>query len=284
MIIRPAFLSITLLAAYLLWRGGLLHQPLTAPIAMAFTVVATAVGFSVGTWLLSRKMPAAARTAMPIERKIAWKTSALPLMFLASMNVLFGHADTLILGWIKGVEAVGLYSVADKAADLAVVFLTVQSTAFASTAASLYAVGDLEAVQRLVTRLARLSFAACLPLAAVLIFGGHWFLLALYGPQFVPARTALTILTLGRLFDVSMGSQAMLLTMTGNERDCARAMAVAVVANVSLNVLLVPVLGSTGAALGNVISLVFWNVWLAVALLRKTGIHCTIIGPLSRRR
>jgi O-antigen/teichoic acid export membrane protein len=205
-------------------------------------------------------------------------------MGLASMSVLFGQADTLILGWIKGVESVGLYSVADKAADWTGVFLTIQTTAFASTAAGLYAVRDLDGLQRLVTRLTRLSVAACLPLAAVLVFGGHWFLLTFYGPQFVPARTAMTILTLGRLFDVSMGSAGMLLTMTGHERDATRAMAVAVVVNISLNLLLVPVLGSTGAALGNVIGLLVWNVWIVVALVRRTGVHSTVFGRLSFKR
>jgi O-antigen/teichoic acid export membrane protein len=277
-LINPALLLAFLGVAYLLLHRGLFQGRLTAPLAMGLTVLATVLAFVVGTWLLHRMLPQAAKEAAPVYQEIPWVQSALPLIFLASMGVAFSQADTLILGAIKGAGAVGIYSAADKGAELLTIFLTVQNAAFASTAASLHAAGDLKGLQRLVTRLARLTLAASLPLAVVLIAFGHWFLRFFYGPQFAQAQMALTILTLGQIVNVGMGSVGILLTMTGHERDCAVAIGAAAAANIGLNLLLVPEWGWVGAAVGNTISMILWNVWMAISLSRKVGIHSTALG------
>jgi O-antigen/teichoic acid export membrane protein len=277
-LIKPGLLLAFLGVAYLLLHRGLFQGRLTAPLAMGLNVFATGVAFAIGTWLLYRLLPQAVKDAAPAYRDSAWLRSALPLMFLASMGVAFAQADTLILGAIKGAGAVGIYSAADKGAELLTIFLVAQNAAFASTAASLYAAGDLKGLQRLVTRLARLTLAASLPLAVVLIVFGHWFLRFFYGPQFAQAQMALTILTLGQIVNVGAGSVGILLTMTGHERDCAVAIGAAAVANIGLNLLLVPEWGWVGAAVGNTISMVLWNVWMAISLSRKVGIHSTAWG------
>jgi O-antigen/teichoic acid export membrane protein len=256
-LIQPALLIGLLVAA-----ASLRREPLTAPFAMGLNVLTTAAAFVVGAWWLHRALPESAKEAEPVYRGRAWAQSALPMVFLAGMGILFGQAGTLILGALKGASAVGIYSVADKGAELLAFVLVAQNAAFSSTAASLYAAGDLERLQRLATRIARLTLLASLPPAIVFIGFGHWFL------------------ALGQLVNVGMGLNSVLLMMTGHERDSARAVAVSAGAAVLLNLVLIPRWGMVGAAISTAIAVVLLNVLATLALYRKTGIHSTVVGRM----
>ncbi|HEY1754533.1 MAG TPA: oligosaccharide flippase family protein [Bryobacteraceae bacterium] len=271
-LIQPALLLALLGLAYLFRRNVL-----AAPVAMGLNVAATAVAFAVGAALLRRTIPAGAKHAAPVHRDLEWRRSVLPLMFLASAGVLFAQADTLILGALKGPAAVGPYSVAHKGADLISYFLTIQNAAFASTIASLYASGDMKTLQRLVTRLARFTFLATVPVAAgLIIFSGAF--LSLYGVQFTSARLALMILSFGQLINVGFGSVGILLTMTGHERNAAAAIGGAAIMNIALNFALIPRWGVEGAAFAYACSMILWNVWMAISLRQKAGLNSTALG------
>jgi len=274
-LIQPALLIGLLVAA-----ASLRREPLTAPFAMGLNVLTNATAFVVGAWWLHRALPESAKEAEPVYRERAWAQSALPMVFLAGMGVLFGQAGTLILGAIQGASAVGIYSVADKGAELLAFVLVAQNAAFSSTAASLYAAGDLKRLQRLATRIARLTLLASLPLAIMFIGFGHRFLLYSYGAQFTQAQQALAILALGQLVNVGMGLNSVLLMMTGHERDSARAVAVSAGAAILLNLILIPRWGMVGAAISTAIGVVLLNVLATLALYRKTGIHSTVIGRM----
>lgn len=202
------------------------------------------------------------------------------MFLLAGMGILFGQAGTLILGALKGAGVVGIYSVADKGAELLAFVLVAQNAAFSSTAASLYAAGDLETLQRLATRIARLTLLASLPLAILFIGFGHWFLLYSYGTQFTQAQKALAILATGQLVNVGMGLNSVLLMMTGHERDSARAVAVSAVVALLLNFVLIPIWGMLGAAISTAIGVVLINILATLALYRKTGIDSTVFGRM----
>jgi O-antigen/teichoic acid export membrane protein len=270
----------TLLLVFLSIAHSFLLYRLTAPLAMGLNVAACGVAFLVGALLLNGTLPRTVKQAAPVYRDRVWARSSLPLVFLAGAGVLFQQADTLILGALKGAKAVGLYTAAHKGADFIAFVLIAQSAAFASTAASLYATGDMERLQRLVTRLARWTLLASAPLALLLIGYGHWFLMYFYGRQFTQAWTALAILSSGQLANISMGSVGLLLVMTGHERDAATAIGAGAAANIVLNFVLVPRWGLEGAAAAYACGMILWNVWMAVTLYRKVGIHSTALGRL----
>ncbi len=271
-LIQPAlFLGLITGAA---WLG-----PVVAPAAMALQVASAAVAFGAGAWLLHRAIPLPARSAEPIYRWAEWGPSALRLMFVASANVLCGQADTLILGTLKGPEAVGTYSISHRGADFITFIQQAQNTAFASTAAGLFAAGDLARLQAMVTRLTRWMVIGALPLALVMIVFGNYFL-RFYGPQFAGARLTLAIMGTAQFLNVSFGPAILLLTMTGHENDAARAIGFGAVANIILTFLLVPGWGAEGAAVAYGLSVVIWNLWMAAAIYRRLGLHATALGRL----
>ncbi len=274
-LIQPAILVALLLPIYFFNRDGL-----TAPVAMSLTVVSTLIAFATGVTLLYRTIPEPARAAAPLTRNLGLMRSALPILVVAGISVLFGQADTIILGALKGAASVGVYTVAHKGAEFVSFPLVVQNAAFASTIASLYTLGEHERLQRLITRLTRWTLVAAAPVCLVLIALGRWFLY-LYGPQFSGARLTLAILSAAQLFDVALGPVGVLLVMTGHERDAAMATCFGAVANVALTFALVPRWGSEGAAVAYGVGMVLWNILAAVALYRRVGLHSTALGSLA---
>jgi O-antigen/teichoic acid export membrane protein len=250
---------------------------------MTLNAAASLAAFMFGAWLLWSSLPASVRESAPVYDDFAWTRSALRLVFVTGANILFAQADTLILGAVRGSAAVGTYTAAHKGADLIAFLLLAQNAAFASTAASLYATGDLARLQRLVTRLSRWTLLLSAPVALLLIVFGDRFL-QFYGPQFPAARSALAILSFGQLANVGMGSVGLLLIMTGNEREAAKAVGAAGLANITLTAALSPHWGSEGAAVAYAASMILWNVWMALSLRRKVGIHSTALGTPSLHR
>jgi O-antigen/teichoic acid export membrane protein len=254
---------------------------MTASLAMGMNIVATLVAFVIGARWLQRTLPLAVKHVKPAYRNSTWLRSALSMLLFSSVGVVFSQADLLILGAIKGTNAVGLYSVADRGAEMLTMVMVAQSGAFASTAAALYAARDVETLQRFATRIARWNLLITLPLAAIFVFFGEWILLYAYGAQFTPARESLAILSLGQLVNVAMGLNALLLIMTGHETQAAVALGAGAVTNIVLNLLLVPAWGMEGAAIGNTCSIVVWNVLATFALYRKTGVQSTVFASAA---
>ena len=258
-----------------------LHYRLTASAGMFANVAAAAAAFALGAYLLSRSLPPEVKRAAPVYRDREWVRSSIPLVFTAGVAVLFAQADTLILGAFKGAAAVGFYTVAHKGSELIGVVLAAQISAFASTASNLYALGEKERLQRIVTRLARWTLLISMPLAIAMIVFGRWYLL-LYGPGFVQARTTLAILSVGQLGNVAMGCTGILLVMTGHEQRVAVAISVGAVANLALSFALAPRWGAEGVAIAYASSMILWNVWAAIDLYRRTGLNATALGNLMR--
>jgi O-antigen/teichoic acid export membrane protein len=280
-LIRPALMLIFLGTAYLYSHHHLLQRRLTAPLVMALDVVATGIAFVVGTRLLHGILPQAVKQVSPVYRDRTWIRSALPMVFLAGMGVLFAQADTVIVGALKGAQAVGLYSAADKGAEWIIFVLVAQNAAFGSTAASLYAEGDRERLQRLTTRMGRMTLAAVLPVAVLLIGFGRSFLYFCYGPQFTQASKALAVLSVGQLAQVFMGPAALLLIMTGHEAHAAITVAGSAGTNIVLNLILVPRWGMDGAAIANASSVILLHVLFTITLYRRTGLYGTALGKVA---
>jgi O-antigen/teichoic acid export membrane protein len=243
-------------------------------------VAAAAAAFIAGAILMRRSLPQAAVQFVPVYKSNEWFRIALPLVFVAGVAVVFAQADTLILGVFRDQTAIGIYTVAHKGSELIGVVLATQISAFASTAANLYALRDLERLQRLVVRLTRITMLLSLPAIVAMIGFGQWYLF-LFGHGFAAARTTLAILSAGQVVNVASGCAGMLLAMTGHERRLARAIAAGAIANVTLSCALAPRWGAEGVAVAYAASMILWNIWAAIDLYRVTGINCTVLGRMS---
>lgn len=277
MFIRP-LLFITLLAgAYLFLR-----EDLNAPWALGMNVAAAGVALFIGTRFLRGILPQPVQEASPVYQTRLWAGSALPLLFFSGMQVINAQADTIMLGAMKGAELTGIYAVAKRGAEFIAFFLIAVNAALAPTIASLYAAGDMERLQRVITKSARVVLSLSLPVALVLIFFGYWFLL-LFGQDFTRGDTALAILCAGQIINAAMGSVGLVLIMTAYGTDAAMGIGISAILNIVLNAILIPLWGLEGAAVATASSMMVWNLLLAVQVYRRLGIHTTALGKIGSR-
>lgn len=258
---------------------------LTAASAMGLHAAAAAVALIVATWLLHRHRPTQiASNTRPEMHSRNWFRSVLPLAFIGGAQLINTRADSLLLGILTDAETVGIYQVAVQGGNVVVLALGAINLVIAPQFASLYASGDRDQLQRLVTRSARLILGLTLPVVIMLIAFGQPMILRAFGAEYTDAYIPLVILTAGQLINAAFGSVAMLLNMTGHEQNTARALGLCAVLNIVLTLFLIPPLGMAGAALATSISLIVWNTSLWRIVRLKLGIRTTALLPTPIHR
>lgn len=279
-LLRPGLL-ILLSGLVVLSRGEL-----TAPSAMALHALAAAVAFLVGAVLLLRALPSETRKAAPSYASATWLRSVLPLSFLAGMQVINSQLDLVMLGFLGSKEEVGTYRVVVQGATLVGFTLAAANVVLAPHIAQLHAAGDRIRLQYMVTRGAQFVLLTALPVAgAFIVFGGP-ILALVFGGAYRAGDAALAILCLGQLVNAGAGSVALILNMTGYERDTAVGVATAALANFIFNLILIPRFGMEGAAAATALSLAAWNVLLCRQVYRRLGVQSSAIRfwPVTEKR
>lgn len=178
---------------------------------------------------------------------------------------MFSYTDVLVLGYFVSSGLIGIYTVAWNVGQFLILFSgTLQSTLFPEMS-SMAANEDPQAVSRIVEQ--SLTFGGLFLIPG--LFGGVLLgerILRIYGPEFPEGAVVLNILIVANLF---MGYQNQLLNALNaiDRPDLAfRVNLVFVVANVSLNVILVSLYGWVGAAVATATSvavsliLAYWHV------------------------
>ncbi len=258
-------------------------RPLTTQLAVGSHLAAAAAALAVALVLVRPVIPGEVRTAEPVYQTSQWIRAALPLLLVSSMIMLNQRIDILMLGAIGGAGQTGIYTAANRGAELVSFIIKSINPVLSPLIAALYARGEIERLQRIVTKSARVILLLTVPIAIAMILFGRWFLL-LFGPEFADGTTALTILTVGHLFSAAIGSVGMLLIMSGHDRDAALTFAGCGVLNIILNALFIPRWGLNGAAIATTISLVTWNVILTLVLSRRMGIAAHAFRRLGNRK
>lgn len=179
--------------------------------------------------------------------------TALPLMVVSSMSLVIMWSDVIIIGVFKTPEDVGTYTPAARTALLISLGLVAIANVVQPRLAVLFNSGDFVGLEQVARNTSLLGTMVGLPALLVIEVAAPW-LMSLFGPEFEVGATALRILALGQFVNVSVGSTGVLLTMSGRERYYQRTMTLGALANIVLNVTLIPILGINGAAIATALS------------------------------
>jgi len=271
MLLQPVlFLALASLAALLL-------PSLFSPeIALILQSVAACAGLGYAIYHTRRLLPAPVQTSPPEYRTRVWLMSSLPILAVAGIQVINSRIDILMVGAMLGAGDAGVYTVANRGAQLILLVYFAINAALAPSVASLWAQHDIAKLQDVVRKATRITFAGSLPIALALIVGGHWFLL-IFGREFVQGAPVLALLSLSQLVVTGVGAVATVLLMTGHEKEAAWGAAVSAVLNIALNLLLIPRFGMMGAAWALLVGQITSSVVLAILVKRKVGIAPTAL-------
>lgn len=269
-IVRPGSLLILLVAA--MWLvPGIATNPQGA---MLLHVLAGLLALGLATILLRRSCPKEiAEVKKPTKQADYWRRAAFPLALVTGLQLINTQADLVILGLLREDAEVGNYRVVVQMSNLVIFGLVAINQVLHPHFAALYSSGDLARLQRLVTIGARAILALALVPVALFVSMGESILGWVFGAEYMFGAVPLAILALGQLANAGFGPVGALLNMTGHEHDTMKGMIVAIIANLVLNIMLIPTLGMVGAAIATATSFVLWNAILWFFVRRRLGIE-----------
>jgi O-antigen/teichoic acid export membrane protein len=225
--------------ALLLHGGGLVAA--MAVYAAADVISALMVTVTVGARHVSRRTP-----ARPLDLSLR---ATMPLALMMIVLTVYYRLDTYLVAIMRGDGAAGLYSAAYRLLDVA----TIPAIAIGSLVLATTARQTAAARLRTLQTLALLSLPVGIPIALAGLFAGQQIMTLLYGPRFAAAGLCATLLLLGAIPSVAVGTVLTIVIPKDRTGTLLLAMGVLVL-NLLANIALIGVAGINGAAVANLLS------------------------------
>lgn len=176
--------------------------------------------------------------------------------------------DVVFLKKFKGDETVAYYAVAMK---LVSILFMINNSVYISVSlkiAQLYTDKNRTELLKALKHSARIIVLLTVPVVLfVCLFSEN--ILYFFGENYTQGKQALLILMMGQLMASFFGVSAIYLNMTGRQSIFQIVLIFAVLVNLILNIILIPIYSLTGAAIAFVSSLLFWNIVTAIIIYKK---------------
>lgn len=254
------------IAVILISLGFGLSGYLAAQVASALLVL---IILAISVWQFTPVQAWRQSSAGPFQKEVV-SFSAVALG-IAGVHFVLGQADKVILGIYLHPAQVGVYAVAMGMAGFVPIALQSVNQIFSPMIAELHAGGNLALLKQLYTKLTKWILIFTLPLAFTFIVFAHT-LVGLFGRGFQAGASVLAIGAVGQIFNCAVGSVGFLLLMSGNQVKLIRIQAVTAVLMVLLDLILVPRLGITGAAIAAAMAVSMTNLWALAEVSRTLNI------------
>jgi len=219
-------------------------------------------------------------SANPVARELL--LFCLPLLGVAVLHLIIAWTDSLMLGALKTSTDVGLYNAAHPLAQFISTPVATMALIYMPVASGLSAEGSMPEMRRNFRLLTKWLCAATLPLFLVLFLFPETVVSFLFGAGYLPAATALKILSIGYIITNFFGPNGATLTALGEVRFIMWATLATAVLNVGLNVILIPPFGIVGAAIASVAAMALANLvgyWKLYSLAKAQPLSKNLLKP-----
>ncbi len=233
-------------------------------------------------YFMHRMQPAELRSGAVETARAEWRRPAPALMVIMIADNIMCRSGIIILGMSGHTREAGIFAVAHSLALLTTLPRMAVASAFAPTVSALHARGDSAGMQRISAKASALSLLGTLLAVATMLLAVG-FLLAWFGQEFKAGASLVWILALGHVFSAACGPQQHLITMTGNEKSAAQIFAAAAILNVAGCIALIGPFGMIGAAVAMSLSLVTWNIAMAVCVYSKLGLKPGLLALVLKK-
>lgn len=196
-----------------------------------------------------------------------------PLLAVAMLSMIMSWTDTLMLGYFKTPDIVGLYNGALPLAHLIPIALTSAGFIYVPIVSGLYSKKLMEEIGRTYQVLTKWIFSVTIPLFFILFLFPETVLNFLFGINYIQAAPVLRILSLGFMFHAFLGLNGLSLLVMGETRFLMLSSLFGAISNVVLNVALIPIFGIVGAAFASLLSYSVANIFRSTKLYQLSKIH-----------
>lgn len=206
---------------------------------------------------------------------------SLPMLLSSSMAYIMQWTSVLILAIYVTEREIGIYNVANKISLVTSISLFAINSMAAPMFAELFAKGNMRKLEKVVHRSTRLIFLSSTPVLLIFLIFPTFFL-QIFGAEYMTGKSALILLTLAQFINACSGSVGVIMKMTNEQKAFQNIIIVAMLINICLNLMLVPIMGIKGAALSSLISTATWNISSILVIRRRHNI-LTVFTPTLLR-
>ncbi|MDA9003873.1 polysaccharide biosynthesis C-terminal domain-containing protein [bacterium] len=240
--------------------------------ALLLNLTTSIAALIVGLWLL--KKHTRNKLAKPaLYESSVWIKSLIPLVLHSGLLIVNAQVGVVLLGIMSKPEDVAIFKVAFQGATLLTFGLTTINAVLAPHIVNYHLKGKINDLQNILTFSIRVIFLISLPLLFVYIFWGDFFITLLFGKEYIDAYSVLVILSFGQIVNLGCGSVGLVMQMLGSEKKIVSVSFISLVINITLSLLLINNFGVDGAAYASAISIVYWNLALAIHVKKSLGIR-----------
>ena len=182
---------------------------------------------------------------------------------------LHNKTDELVIALFQPLSAVTPYALARRLGELTSLAATQCAKAVMPLASELEATDDIAKLRHLYIVASRVALAIATPIAVVLVVAGATILSLWVGPAYADDGVLVAVLAAASLVSVSQWPAAEILQGITRHRIVAWTSFASGVANIALSVLLLPVFGLIGVALGTLIPTVVSSLVVVIPFINR---------------
>jgi len=209
--------------------------------------------------------------ALPMKKEVI--CFSLPLLGTSVLGMLVTWTDTLMLGYYKTPDVVGLYNVALPLATYISMILSAIAFIYFPVVSRLYSRNLLKDMKNVYASVTKWVFVFSFPLFLLLFLTPGPSLEFLFGPKYLGASTALQFLALGFFVHAFLGPNGITLIALGRTRLTTFNAFMAIITNIVLNLILIPRYGLEGAAVASTVSLSLGNILTSIQIHMLGKVH-----------
>lgn len=181
-------------------------------------------------------------------------------LFLSGFTFLFmQYADKILLGIYMTPADVGIYTAALTIASLMLFVYSAFSFNFRPLIAESFAMKKIGEIKNIYSTITKWIFIITAPLLTYIIFYSKDILYLIFGNQFISGSLALSILCVGIAMNGLTGLSGETLVSIRKTKLNLYSEIIGAVSNIVLNIILIPIFGILGAAIGTSISIFLRN-------------------------
>jgi len=176
-----------------------------------------------------------------------------PMLLANLASLTYSRVDQVIVGKMLNDNAVGSLSASSKIYEMAIVIVSILNNSIYPVLINLYRTNQRQFFERyrLITEV--YTFLSFFIFIGTLFFG-KFFIVLLFGKEFEDAGDILSIQVGGLIFMFNAGLRSMYCNIVGGQRTLLSTTAIALIFNVLLNILLIPLFGVKGSAIATLIT------------------------------
>ncbi len=196
-----------------------------------------------------------------------------PLLITATLLNLMSWIDTIMLGYFKSPEVVGVYNAVYPIVGFLSLVIASMGYVYVPVASKLWGLNKTKPVGSIYAVMTKWCFLLTFPIFALIFVYPEFLITKLYGAEYVGGTTALRILAMGFIANSYFGFNYHTLLASGDSDFLMKCSVASAGINAVINFILIPEYGMIGAAIGTAVSYASIEVSMTLRAWKKQKMH-----------